>query len=47
MDHHNIGPSEKRSVLLQFLEREVPNPVEFLAKIDRDGFDEGDKVIGV
>ncbi|QRW41824.1 MAG: RNA-dependent RNA polymerase [Elisy virus] len=42
-----IGSSAERSVIVRFLSREWTTPEDFLSKIDREGFDGDERVIGL
>ncbi|KAL1454587.1 hypothetical protein WDU94_010807 [Cyamophila willieti] len=47
MEQQNIGASHMRSVILQFLEMDVPSPQDFLQDIEDNGFGPEDNVVGV
>lgn len=43
----NIGPAWRRNVIIQWLATNYNNPLEFLTKIDQEGFDPMEKCVGV
>lgn len=43
----SIGPAASRSVIIRWLEKDWNDPEEFLRKIDREGFDKDERVIGL
>nr|UHR49730.1 MAG: RNA-dependent RNA polymerase [Guiyang nephotettix cincticeps rhabdovirus 1] len=43
----SIGRSEDRAVIVQWLKSNLSDPNEFLSRIDREGFDHEERVIGV
>ncbi|UUG74123.1 MAG: RNA-dependent RNA polymerase [XiangYun mono-chu-like virus 11] len=42
-----IGSSAERSVIIRYLAKNWTSPVDFLSKIDKEGFDPDEKVIGL
>lgn len=43
----SIGPAHLRSVLYQWLKKELGTPFELLSSIDKNGFPEGERICGV